>query len=378
MLLKTPIIQELKKLVNFAALLFIPCIALLLLGKFYIVDNYSFLKELLAFVFQTCILLVVISFISHLKLKKYLYYFSLTLLTCLVFLKLSFYSLYDTKLSASALFIIFETNSIEVIEFLLDFLSMKIIALFVFSFVFLLVSFRIMFLNAEISEVFKDVKFLFFENKIIKSIVLLCFFSSIFIINKSFFQENIIYSSVLSFKDYQITKSLFRETLSMKENENLHIDSSLKVPQVYVVIIGESTTRKHMELYGYNRGTNPLLTEIENELVVFKNVVSPHTHTLTSLQKVLTLASKTFTSDTNNASIVQLANQAGFKTYWLSNQRPIGINETLPTQIANASDKKYFINADDYMYTAYDGELLPYLDEILKDTSSNKKVYLFI
>ena len=129
-----------------------------------------------------------------------------------------------------------------------------------------------------------------------------------------------------------------------------------------------------MELYGYNRGTNPLLTEIENELVVFKNVVSPHTHTLTSLQKVLTLASKTFTSDTNNASIVQLANQAGFKTYWLSNQRPIGINETLPTQIANASDKKYFINADDYMYTAYDGELLPYLDEILKDTSSNKKV----
>lgn len=374
MRINTSLIQDLKKLFSFSLLLFIPCLLLLLLGNFYIVDGYNLLREILAFLLQTCVFLVIISLVNKILLKKYLYYLILCLLTFLVFVKLSFYSLYNTKLSASAFFIIFETNSTEVVEFLLDFLTIKIISLFIILLLFLILSFRMIFLNTNIKTVFNGVNSLLFENKILKILVLGCFLTSIFVINRWFIQENIIYSSIVTYKEYQVTKSLFRETLSKRKSVNLKVNSSLKTPQTYVVIIGESTNRKHMQLYGYNRKTNPLLTEIKDELLVFKNTVSPHTHTITSLEKVLTLKSKEFTDDKKNASIVQLANQGGFKTYWLSNQRPIGVNETLPTQIANASDKKYFINSEDYIYAAHDEVLLPYLDEILLDRSAEKKV----
>src|SRR5690606_14130732 len=98
-------------------------------------------------------------------------------------------------------------------------------------------------------------------------------------------------------------------------------------PQTYVVIIGESTSARNMGLYGYYRNTNPLLTEIKDELLIFNDVISPHTHTIPSLNKMLSLSNFENPDVIHCGSIVQLANAAGFSTYWISNQQPIGIHE---------------------------------------------------
>src|SRR5699024_4361655 len=104
--------------------------------------------------------------------------------------------------------------------------------------------------------------------------------------------------------------------------------------EIHIVVIGESTTTWHMQLYGYHKETNPLLTEIRDELFIFDSVISPHTHTILSLEKMLSYSNYENQKPERNASIVQLANQAGFTSYWISNQRPIGFHESVATNIA--------------------------------------------
>src|SRR5690625_5738100 len=103
-----------------------------------------------------------------------------------------------------------------------------------------------------------------------------------------------------------------------------------------------------MQLYGYKKETNPLMMEIKEELFIFDSVISPHVHTILSLEKMLSLANYDQPKPTENASIIQLANQAGFTTYWISNQRPIGIHESVATNISRAADKKYFLTSEEY------------------------------
>ena len=59
--------------------------------------------------------------------------------------------------------------------------------------------------------------------------------------------------------------------------------------ETYVIIIGESTTRTHLGLYGYYRNTTPLLKEKSDELLIYDNVQAPHTLTISSLGKTLTI-----------------------------------------------------------------------------------------
>lgn len=58
-------------------------------------------------------------------------------------------------------------------------------------------------------------------------------------------------------------------------------------------MIGESTSRKHMSLYGYPRETTPQLDALKaanRNLTVFNNVVASRPYTIEVLQQVLTFA----------------------------------------------------------------------------------------
>ena len=57
-----------------------------------------------------------------------------------------------------------------------------------------------------------------------------------------------------------------------------------------IVHIGESTSSMNWSLYGYFRDTNPRLMSLdENELMIFRNIFSTHTHTTPSLLDTLLL-----------------------------------------------------------------------------------------
>ena len=131
-----------------------------------------------------------------------------------------------------------------------------------------------------------------------------------------------------------------------------------------VFIIGESITRNHMSLYGYNQNTNPLLTELEKEgnLYKFTDVISPHAYTIGSLKKVLTFY--TLESDKNwyeYNNIIDIMKKAGYKTYWFSNQESSGLNGNVVVNYGKKSDVIIFNNIWDSskeIKNSYDEEIV--------------------
>jgi heptose-I-phosphate ethanolaminephosphotransferase len=133
-----------------------------------------------------------------------------------------------------------------------------------------------------------------------------------------------------------------------------------------------------MQLYGYDRETNPLLSKLKPEMTIFNNVISPNVHTIVALDKILTQSSFEHPYKKENTSIVQLANEAGFSTYWISNQRPVGLHESVPTLIGSAADSTYFLNTNNAQDIIYDEIVLPTLDNVLNEQDKKKIVFIHL
>ncbi|WP_232731956.1 phosphoethanolamine transferase [Confluentibacter lentus] len=147
--------------------------------------------------------------------------------------------------------------------------------------------------------------------------------------------------------------------------------------ELYIIVIGESASKVHFQLYNYYRKTTPLLNSIKDELIILNDVISPHAYTIGSLTKGLTLGNVENPEGKYQGSIIQLLNQVGFKTYWISNQRPVGVSDTQVTQIAKGARKSIFLNIKHTSEnTPYDEVLLPELNKIAQEKGNKKVVFL--
>lgn len=260
---------------------------------------------------------------------------SLLVLSSFSFLKISFYHLFQSKLDVSALYVIFETNQTESAGFLSTYVDSFIVVLaliFILNFVFALI---FNFKNLTKYEAFQ----LKFKNIGLAIFFIITAYASFQVIQIKIKKYNLVYLIEDAYISYHQIQNNFQNELTTSKNENLKVEKSNSA-QTFVIVIGESTSAKHMSLYGYHRPTNPKLSELSDELVVFEDVITPAAHTIPALNALLT-----FESNDGLASIIQLANEAGFKTFWISAQKPIGMYDTLVTAIAKASDVSEFPNA---------------------------------
>lgn len=145
---------------------------------------------------------------------------------------------------------------------------------------------------------------------------------------------------------------------------------TLNVPEIYILVIGETARKHNFQLLGYHRNTTPNLSKLDN-LSYFTDVKSAANLTSLSMPFIVTRA----TPNTNHISVEEPAilnvfKEAGFKTYWLTNQ-PTGISGITGfySRLAD-SYKSIAVSVD---VAKFDELLLPELDLILKDTSINKK-----
>lgn len=131
----------------------------------------------------------------------------------------------------------------------------------------------------------------------------------------------------------------------------------------YVLIIGESERTANMSIYGYERDTTPeLITQQhKKQLLLFSNAVSPAPVTIMAVPLAIT-------ADTVNArdphkygdNIINVANKAGYETYWFSRQGKGGAHNNIITGIAMNAHKSEWVDE------GYDEELLPLLNDALK------------
>lgn len=114
--------------------------------------------------------------------------------------------------------------------------------------------------------------------------------------------------------------------------------------QTVVLIMGESCNRNHMQLYGAAKKTTPLLSQRE-DLIVFDNVVSSYSNTISSVLTSLSASAL----DNNiplsaSTDIMDVFASAGYSTYWVSNQSPIGVWENMVTVFARKAAHPVFVN----------------------------------
>ncbi|SEL21010.1 heptose-I-phosphate ethanolaminephosphotransferase [Atopomonas hussainii] len=157
-------------------------------------------------------------------------------------------------------------------------------------------------------------------------------------------------------------------------------DLSGNGPQTVVLVIGESTNRQRMSLYGYRRDTSPELQKRRAQLAVFDNVVTPRPYTIEALQQVLTFADQTHPNDyLTTPSVVNLMKQAGYKTYWVTNQQTITARNTMLTTFSQQADEQVYLNNNrEQNARQYDDDVLKPFAKALNDPAPRKFIVVHL
>jgi len=179
--------------------------------------------------------------------------------------------------------------------------------------------------------------------------------------------------------------SIYRKAL--KEFKIHKVDAKLSLTnnlQTFVLILGESCNRNHMSLYGNSIKTNPKL-ENRNDLIIYDNVVSPYSTTIKNVLSILSQSNLENNLDINNSrDIIDIFHSAGFKTYWISNQSPIGIWDNFVTAFAKKSDYSKFVNTSSnssleaLSKRSYDSKLFEPFNMALKENVAKKLIVLHL
>jgi heptose-I-phosphate ethanolaminephosphotransferase len=277
-------------------------------------------------------------------------------------------------ITASSIFVFLNTNFNEAGEFLslkLNFrflLLLPYIALFVWS-------------------LLKTPKITYYKNG--KYIVIV-----ICLISISFFVESGINNRFVRKACPQTVKAIVSfldeakafKALKQRELIQISVETSYSDENKYlfVLILGESVNRNHMSLYGYYRETTPNLDK-RNDIIVFNNVISPYSNTISSVLSSLTA------SDINNkkrfnesVSLNDVFYSAEYKTFWLSNQLPIGVWDNAVYNLAKTFDITHYTNSSanssyESTYTSpYDEVLFEPFRKALADTAKYKFIVLHL
>ena len=153
--------------------------------------------------------------------------------------------------------------------------------------------------------------------------------------------------------------------------QTVHINKNQSTLPNIVVVIGESTSRNHMGLYGYHVPDTPRMQQRADagELHIFRDVISPQSETLLSLTRALTFYHNGASGNwTDYTDLIDIVRQAGYHTVWISNQEPTGVYGESPLMsYADACDEKDFTRLKDHsLNKTPDEALLPLLDDALQ------------
>lgn len=138
--------------------------------------------------------------------------------------------------------------------------------------------------------------------------------------------------------------------------------------EVYVLVIGEASRAANWQMYGYNRATNPLLSK-RDDITLFKQITTQSNTTHKSVPMILSSVHTSQHEELYKRSgLLALFNEAGFTTYFISNQQPQG---AMIDHMAN--DANFVV----YMDSPYhDGQLVGAMQKALKEDPSQKMLFV--
>lgn len=182
----------------------------------------------------------------------------------------------------------------------------------------------------------------------------------------------------------------YREQLSnmqalLEQNSNLPplknlTDQYADMPSTLVLVIGESTNRQHLSLYGYGRPTSPKLESMKDQLAVFTQVVASRPYTIETLEQVLTFADQENPDlSLKKPSLMNMMKQAGYKTFWITNQQTITKRNTMLTNFSEQTDEQHYMNNSRAQNSReYDENVFAPFKEVLNDIAPRKFIVVHL
>lgn len=148
--------------------------------------------------------------------------------------------------------------------------------------------------------------------------------------------------------------------------------------QVVVMVIGESSRYDRWSLNGYARETNPLLSQQAN-LVPLADVITSVSATRLSVPVIISRkpATQSLKDGFSEKSFISAFKEAGYKTFWLSNQISFGKFDTPVSVFAKEADVVDFLNLGGFTDNSnYDEVLFEPLAHALADPAPRKLLVL--
>lgn len=155
------------------------------------------------------------------------------------------------------------------------------------------------------------------------------------------------------------------------------VDETGAAREIYVLMIGETLRPDRLQLNGYPRPTTPRLSG-RGDVVSWQNMISPWAWTRMSVPVILSRKSpqdhRYFPTE---PSLVQAFTEAGFKTYWLSTQSPLGVHDSSIALHASEADEVQYLNPIGYKKEGfYDDVLVTAMARILKKNEPKQLIVL--
>lgn len=157
-------------------------------------------------------------------------------------------------------------------------------------------------------------------------------------------------------------------------------------PIPYVIfVLGESTSRTHMNLYGYHLPNTPHMNDLQSNgsLFVFDDVISPHSHTENCVAPLLS-----FSNYENNkpwyetANLLDIVRSVGYKTQWIANQDTGAMFGSIPRIYRRLCDVKRDVTIDPetnkLRFESMDDAVLPALDDSIRESAEKNFILLHL
>lgn len=304
-------------------------------------------------------------------------------------ISLGYFFIYRQELSQSVIFIAFESNLSESSEYLANYFRWWMLAGF------LLYSLGGYYLWRQVRQVVLPKKKAFMVSLLILPAVLGKPLYADMTRSEDAFADKFDYLEaqmepatpwrlIIGYKRYQeelaTMQNLLTENSKVTPLKNLH-DKLSGQPATFVLVIGESTNRQRMSLYGYQRPTTPNLDAMHNELSTFTNVISPRPFTIEALEQALTFGDQDHLDFfKSKPTLMNMMKQAGYKTYWITNQQTITKRNTMLTTFSKQTDEQFYLNnnPDQNDTRQYDADVLLPFEKILMQPESRKFIVIHL
>ena len=151
-----------------------------------------------------------------------------------------------------------------------------------------------------------------------------------------------------------------------------------KTPDVLVMVLGESARFDRWSLNGYARPTNPLLAQ-EPNLVALQDLITSVSATRLSVPVIISRkpAMQSLKDGFTEKSFLTAFKEAGYKTFWLSNQISFGKFDTPVSVFAKEADQVEFLNLGGFTDNSnYDEVLFAPFARALADPAPKKLIVL--